>query len=178
MIKYKNDYEKMDNLVISIYQDYGFSSFPIDVFELCKKLGIKLIEYSSFEDDIIKLLMSLSKDGFFIYLSNEPVIIYNDINVRIERIRMTIAHEIKHYLCEDTENDEKSEKTADHFARFLLCPTPYLIFKNINDVIEIKNTFQISYNAATNALNAAERRKVYYGNKIFEYEQLLINLFI
>ena len=43
-------YDELDKLAISIYIDYGIRDFPIDVQELCKKLGVLLIPYSEFEE--------------------------------------------------------------------------------------------------------------------------------
>ena len=38
--------------------------------------------------------------------------------------------------------------------------------------------FGLTYSAAINAHNAIKNRKNYYGNKIFDYEQALVELFI
>ena len=174
----KKDYETMDKLAIDIYLDYGLTTFPIDINDLARKMGVKLIKYSSFDDKQRELLLKKSIDGFFIDSSNGPLIFYND---RIEyqgKINLTIAHELKHYICKDENEDEDSEKLADHFGRFLLCPTPYLIYSGIEDIYEIMDMFGLTYSAAVNASNAATRRKHFHGKKIFEYEQSLIDLFI
>lgn len=174
----KKDYKTIDKLAIDIYVDYGITSFPLDIYGLAKKMGAKLIKYSSFDDDQRELLLKKSNDGFFVDSPKGPLIFYND---RIEyqgKINLTIAHELKHFICKDEKEDEDSEKLADHFGRFLLCPTPYLIYSGIDDIYEIMDMFGLTYSAAINAHNATINRKHYYGNKIFDYEQALVDLFI
>lgn len=178
MNKFSNEYEKIDRLVIDIYHDYNLTSFPINVFDLCKKMGIKLLKYSSFNEEYVNLLKKKSKDGFSFILPNGPIIFYNDYIESDERIRMTIAHEIKHIVCEDKKEDEKVERLANHFARFLLCPTPYLVKFGIDDIFQIMDMFHISYKAARNASGAMLNRVSKFGNKIFNYEKSLVDLFI
>ncbi len=173
----KKDYESMDKLAIDIYLDYDLTIFPIDINDLARKMGVKIIKYSSFDDNQRELLLKKSIDGFFIDSPNGPLIFYND---RIEyqgKINLTIAHELKHYICKDENEDEDSEKLADHFGRFLLCPTPYLIYSNIENIYEVMTVFGLTYSAAENAIKSATRRKRFYGEKIFDYEQSLIDLF-
>lgn len=172
------DYERMDRLAISIYKDYSLNQFPIDIYKLCNKMGIRLYKYSSFDGDNLELLKKKSNDGFYIPTTSGAAIFYNDINPCEERIRVTIGHEIKHFVCNDTGEDDKEEKLADHFARFLLCPTPYLIYFKIFDIFNIMSVFQISYQAARCAHNALLGRQNYYKDKIFDYEKPLIKMFI
>jgi Zn-dependent peptidase ImmA (M78 family) len=171
------DYKRLDKLAISIYIDYNLNSFPIDVFDLAKRMGIKVLKYSAFEGEMQELLLKRSKDGFYSPSPNGPLIFYNDFINNEFKIRMTIAHEIKHYVCQDTEEDnELFEKEAKHFARYLLCPIPYLIFKNILSVFEIMDTFGLSNEAATNALSNVNNRTNRYGDRIFDYEKPLLEL--
>ena len=174
----KKDYEAIDKLAIDIYVDYGITSFPLDIYGLAKKMGVKLNKYSSFDDEQRELLLKESNDGFFVDSPNGPLIFYNDCIEYQGKINLTIAHELKHFICKDEIEDEDSEKLADHFGRFLLCPTPYLIYSGIDDIYEIMEMFSLSYSAAINAHNATKKRKHYYGNKLFDYEQALVDLFI
>lgn len=174
----KEDYEKMDRLVMDIYFDYRINSFPIDIYDLAKKMGVKLIKYSSFDDEQRQLLIKKSDDGFFVNSPNGPLIFYNDLIAYQGKINLTIAHELKHYICKDETEDEDSERLANHFGRYLLCPTPCLIYFGIDNIYEIMNTFGISYSAAQCAISALSNRKVHYGKKIFDYEQSIIDVFI
>jgi len=39
------DYQKMSKLAIDIYKDYNITCFPVNLKEVCNKLGIVLIPY-------------------------------------------------------------------------------------------------------------------------------------
>ncbi len=41
----KKQYDKMTRLALDVLSDYGFFCFPLDVFSLAKKIGMKLIPY-------------------------------------------------------------------------------------------------------------------------------------
>ena len=169
-------FDRLNKLVIDIYIDYNLTSFPIDVFKLAKRMGLKLIKYSSFEKKERELLIKESKNGFYSIAPSGPIIFYNDLIDNKENIRMTIAHEIKHYVDSDCEENETSEKGAKHFARYLLCPIPYLISNKIKDVYEIMTTFGLSYTASTNAQSNVINRVEKYGYQIFDYEKTLLKL--
>lgn len=65
--------------------------------------------------------------GFFVKESKEqpPTIYYNDRFGSKGAIRLTIFHELKHYVFND-ENDDDDD-LADYFARHFMGPTPYLM---------------------------------------------------
>ncbi|MCQ2488156.1 MAG: toxin [Clostridia bacterium] len=175
-----NIYDKLDSLAISLYVDYSINQFPINEKELCNKIGVSLVPYSAYEGKNRDLFLKRSKEGFLSYGINKlnPVIFYNDGNDAIYgNIRQTIFHEIKHFMCEDSENDEIDDDLAEHFGRYLACPTPYLIWKNITDVNEIISTFGVSATIANYVSSSVKNRINKYGHKIFDYEQPLIDLF-
>lgn len=170
------EYEELDKLAIAIYLDYQLNRFPIDVMALSRNMGIQLIPYSAYEEDM-ELLKKKSRDGFYCPRANKPMILYNDRDFSERRIRVTIGHEIKHYVCEDTEDNPEKDPLATHFGRYLLCPTPILIYLGIDDVYTIMEMFDIGYEASGYALRAAENRRLRYKDRIFEYEKPLIELF-
>ena len=57
-------YDEIDKVIIDIYLDYNFTSFPLDEREVCSKLGVDLVAYSEFPADKQLLLMKKSKRGF------------------------------------------------------------------------------------------------------------------
>ena len=69
-----DDYRQMAELAIEIYLDYGIRSFPIDEKELCNKMGILLLPYTEFPEEI----SGISNDAFFIPTtkSNSPMILF------------------------------------------------------------------------------------------------------
>lgn len=172
-----SDYQKMAKLVIDIYKDYNITHFPVNLKEVCNKLGIALIPYSSYSKENRKLLMKRSTDGFFIpYLrGNPPMIFYNDNICSEGRKRFTGFHEIKHIINGDkTEGDIYDEGMADFFSKYFMCPTPYLIAKNITNANIIISTFNVSDEVAYYISNSVKNRISKYGYSIFEYEMPLL----
>lgn len=175
-----NVYDELDGLAISLYVDYNMKVFPINEKELCRKMGVLLVPYSAYEGENRDILLKRSKEGFLSYGATElkPVILYNDGNDAVYgNVRQTIFHEIKHFVYEDDEND-KDDDLAEHFGRYLACPTPYLVWKNITDVNEIISTFGVSATIAGYVASSVKNRINKYGDKIFDYEQPLIDLFV
>lgn len=80
-----------------------------------------------------------SKYGFFVRCTNEnpPTIYYNDKFEPYGAVRLTILHELKHYVFDEDANDEDQDDLADFFGRYFLCPIPYLIMKGIDTENEI-----------------------------------------
>lgn len=172
------EYERIDKLAIDIYVDYELNEFPIDAKTLCKRMGMNLVPYSAYEGENRNVLYKESTEGSFSYGATQlnPVSFYNDGNDSVYgNIRQTILHEIKHYVDED--EDDSEDDLAEHFARYMACPTPYLIWKNITDVNEIISTFGVSATIAGFVSKSVKNRIDKYGNKIFDYEKPLIDLF-
>ena len=169
------DYEQMAQLAIEIYLDYGISEFPIDEKKLCKKMGILLLPYTDFPKEIL----DISNDAFLIPAtkSHSPMILYNDKIVSQGRQRFSIFHEIKHYANGDTNKFNRyDEDMADYFARYMMCPIPILIRREINDIATIMSNYNVSHDAAKNVLTNLKNRRKRYKNKIFDFEMPLINL--
>ena len=103
-------YEEIEDIAADTLEDIGYAKFPIDVFELCKLLDIKVIKYSEINRDIITYAMDLSDDGFSYFNKNinQYIIFYNDIMME-NRIRFTIMHEIGHIMLEHREHSTKNE---------------------------------------------------------------------
>jgi len=181
MYRDSSDYAKLDQLAIDVYLDYGINKFPLDEQEICRKLGISLVPYSAYEDEK-ELLLKKSSKGFLSppFANRKATIFYNDdlsIMKSWGSVRQTIFHEIKHYVNEDYyEDDPEDDDLAEHFGRFFSCPTPYLVKHNITDVNEIISTFDVSSSVAGYAASNVISRMNVYGQRIFDYEQPLIDL--
>ena len=180
MYRSSNDYDKMAQLVIDIFIDYNISGFPIDEKEICRKLGLKLVPYSAYSEQDQILLKKRSPDAFFFYASQytPPTIFYNDKVESYERQRYSIFHEVKHYVNNDSDDCEYNDEMADYFARYIMCPIPYLIKANINDALTLISDHRVSAEAAGYAIKNVRNRKAKYGDRIFDYEQPLIDLLL
>ena len=182
MLRSKEFYKQIRDVIIDIYQDYGIKTFPVDEFELCKKMGIVLVPFSSLEGEELRLAYKKSKDGFYVPRTSEtpPMIYYNDNLEEVMsygRIRYTIFHEIKHFIFDDKEESEENEDGAQYFAKYAMCPIPYLIhnIKKYSDIESIRNDFGVSSIVAEYLLDSVNRRMYRYGNGLFKREVELID---
>ena len=84
MYRSRKDYDRVDKLARDILIDYGTTRFPLDMFDLCKKMGFIVIPYSAYEEDTdsLRLFLKKSKDGFYVPACERmpPRIIYTQIS--------------------------------------------------------------------------------------------------
>ncbi len=139
------------------------SSLPVDLFEICKAEGIRILTYSQ-ANPLIKEMgldaYSLDNDAF----SYGNFIFYNETKPH-HRMRFSIAHEIGHvllhinssrYLDEQTkrsrdeilENISETEAEANAFATRLLCPLCVLQYLNVDSISDIMKFCDVSFSVA------------------------------
>ena len=166
------EYDEIAKVIIQIYIDYDINSFPLDLEMICRLLGVSLIPYSECGPVAKNLLLKKTKKGFFVRGTHEstPTIYYNDYEVTVGEMCYTIAHEIKHYVYDECDDDNEEDDLADYFARFFLCPIPYLIVKGILSQNDIVSHCKVSLWAASNASSAIRNRMSWHGYKMFDYE--------
>ena len=158
------DYEEVDKMASRLRIDYSHLEKRVDIFKLAKQLNMILIKYSSLTEEQLKTIAKSDelKDGFTIIKKvksqYEFYTFYND-QIGTARIRLTIAHEIKHVVFLESNPSEKDEDLANHFARYILAPT-CLVMPYIGKFspMEIIDDFDISFDAACNAYKAAKSR--------------------
>jgi len=168
-------YEEITKTIIDIYLDYDIKGFPIDEKLVCRKLGVALIPYSGFTRKDRALLIKKSQHGFYVpeTANNSPTIFFNDSFESEGAQRLTIFHELKHYVYDDI--DDEDDDLADFFARYFMCPIPYLLLKKIDKPNEIASVCGTSMAAAYNAYSNLRNRREKYGYHLFDYEIQLIN---
>lgn len=170
------EYERMKDLAISIIIDYDIRCYPLDIFDLVKRMGFNLIPYSA-NHDKVGLLLKKSKDGFNYPLSSDwkPTIMYNDkygTHLTPARITQTIGHEIKHLAEGDI--DDSEDDLCDFFSKYLRCPLPYVLYLGINSKFDLISKFEISVEQAGYVIKHLRNRKKKYGNKYFRKELVLL----
>ena len=150
MYRNGNDYDKTARLVIDIYLDYGIAEFPVNAYKICNMLGITLLPYSAFPNDVIEIFRKKSEDSFYVPMTKGtlPKIYYNDAVVSKSRKRYSIFHEVKHFVNSDNSENMYDEDMADYFAKYFMCPIPYLVYNDITDTNEIISKFNVSYSVA------------------------------
>ena len=165
----REEYDSIVDVIIQIYIDYDFT-LPLDLKMVCTRLGVTLIPFS--ECGTKRFSFNTQLKGFYIRGTSDspPTIYYRDCLISRGTSRFTIAHELKHYVFNESSEDEADDELADYFARYILCPIPYLIVKGVTTADEIESHCIVSATAARNAASNILNRQKAYGFKIFDNE--------
>lgn len=184
------DYAEMDRLALNILQDYSLFQFPLDVFYVAEKiLKATIIKYSELTDKKrSELFDALTKKGYenlnkgftvFEKMSNGSIhyiIYYNDSRDNLD-CRYTIAHEIKHIVCNEENPTLEQENLAEYFAKIFIAPKVVALNENKlsqNDIIEYFGLTCIAAEFLSNGLTNRIDKK---GKTFLEkYEEEYINL--
>ena len=172
-------YEEIKKTVIEMFEKYGIKNIPVDCFEICEKLNIKLIPYSKLTETDLEKAKEISKDGFCLLFedrNHEQWYIFYDDTMPEKRIRFTIMHEVAHIVLDHTEHSELAESEANFFAGYALAP-PLVFALEPNDFTEIADRFDLSYECALNAMRSYTKWLKYGPKKLLDYEIHLISLF-
>jgi Zn-dependent peptidase ImmA (M78 family) len=171
-------YDIVDDKALQIRIDYNLFGNNIDIYSLCKKMGLVLVKYSSLNYEQLTIIANkyCLNDVLTITKNNSNYIFYND-NIIESRTRFSLAHEIDHITDTIHPSNKYKEKIADHFARSLLIPKCVLIYENYNDPYKVVADFNVSYSAATYALESALRWKNHPKFKYTEKEIEFLKLY-
>lgn len=156
-------------------------AFPVNPFDLCKQMGIKVERYSDASEEQRNVLLSASKDGLQVVLEvskgvYQTVIYYND-QMPTERIRFTLMHEIAHIILGHQQHSDLAESEANYFARYVLAPPPIIHESHINDFLDLAEMFKLSKECAYNAMRSYFKWLRYGRRKKQEYESALLSRF-
>lgn len=178
-----NRYDEIERAVVELFKENRISKIPIDPFDICERLGINLVAYSSLNIRGQSETMKISKDGFCLLLEVESApsseqwfIFYNDNTCR-ERIRFTIMHEIGHIVLAHTQHSELAESEANFFAKYALAPPPLVYTTQPEDYVDLAEQFDLSQEFAYNAMEFYNKWLRYGGRTFRPYETRLIRLF-
>ena len=168
-------YEDLKQEVANMFTDYNIKGVPINAFELAEKIGLTVIPYSKLLPEQQKGALKFSEDGFSIEQENQWIIYYNDCGRNSARINQTIMHEIAHYLLGHTgDMGPEEEAEAAFFAKYALVSPPLIhCLVESKTMLEVKDYFEISYEAARIAIGNYQKWK-YYGPKSFTKYELQI----
>lgn len=154
-------YEELNREALDLLETYGVTNFPLDVFQLAKKMGICLKPYSSIPLAEFSALEEISEDAFTVspgeYEIGSTFVCFNQ-NANKGRLRQDIAHEIAHIWLEHATSEEPFETEAEYFAAYLLAPIPLIIKYRLKTIREVRGYFEISHEAARIALERASNR--------------------
>lgn len=161
-------FENAKLVITSLIEDYEIR-YPLDLYDLCKKMEFELIPYSKYSEHI-ELFKKHSNDGFSKYHENRKTwtIYYNEEVEPKERIKFTIAHEIGHILLQTSD-----ERLANFFAGYLLAPVILIIEYKLYSEEKIMDYFKVGYKCAKSCLNRVLSRVIHEA-PFTDYEKYII----
>ncbi len=179
-------YEQIKLEVLYMYEECEIEAFPIDCFEIARRLYYHLVPYSCLSDHALRLAMQYSPDGFSTIYQNphtrmyEWYIFYNDYNC-IQRQRWTIFHEIGHIYLGHFEDDfmtyGEKEAEANFFAKYSIAPPPLINIANCKSPMEIADSFYVSDEASTHIFAYYQKWKNYGPIEYEPFEVKMLELF-
>lgn len=142
-------YQKSRNMSWEILFQENVRELPVNIVELCHKLGIAVKYYDKFEQ---------GNDGKCAVINNQPIILVRQ-DCNRQRKRFTVAHELGHIMLghvgryelinrEISPNDNPIEQEANVFASRLLAPACVLWGLKVKSADEISQLCDISPTAA------------------------------
>ena len=147
-------YEEIKKTIAEFLEDYDVKELPIDVFELARKMRIKVV----YATDLMRKHPN-KLDEYFIYSYPHSYVYYDpatlvfivyidDLSCYENRQKFSLAHEIMHILLGHTEQSEVNEAEANYGATYLLAPTSLALLWAekglLLDPIIIKSVFDVS----------------------------------
>ena len=164
----RKDYDRIEEELNILIEDYGVKYFPMDCFEVASLMNIEIKSYSQFSQEDCDFIVSHSEDGFTIFKNKKYVIYYNE-KKNDERIRFTIWHEIAHIHLGHLEKDckisyEQMEEEANHFATHALAPLQFVHRLSLFSPLMLCTVCGVSFELANYVL-------AHYRNA-FQYESI------
>jgi len=179
-------YDEIKHEVLFMFEECEIEAFPIDCFEIARRLFYHLIPYSRLSDYALRLAMQNSSDGFSTIYQNpntgmyEWYIFYNDYNC-IQRQRWTIFHEIGHIYLGHFEDDfmtyEEKESEANFFAKYSIAPPPLVNITNCESPADIANNFYVSGEASVYIFTYFQKWKNYGPLEYEPFEMKMLEQF-
>lgn len=156
-------YQNARNLAWRVLINEKVTALPVDVVDLCRRMGIKVQYYQPKDEN----------DGYCTILLGRPRIFVSS-ECSPERQRFTIAHELGHILLghvgkgklanrEPSGSDNPIEHDANIFASRLLAPACVLWALDARTPEQIAELCRISYQAAS--FRAKRMELLYARNK-------------
>ncbi|MCD7908540.1 MAG: ImmA/IrrE family metallo-endopeptidase [Clostridium sp.] len=137
------DFNKLYEIIITIYTDCGVTEFPIDCFQVVRKCGYRIKRYSELAQKKKEACMRLSPDACLV----KDTLYYQDQNIP-ERTRFSVMHELGHVFLQTS-----VEEAADIFSSHILAPRIMIHRSSCRNAEQIHQTFGLSYMASNRALS-------------------------
>lgn len=178
MLKLHNArYEQIKESVIETFEKYEIDKYPIDCFKLAEKMGFEIIPFSKLDDDQLKAIRFCEGEAIMFIIDDNKYIFFNDINTNLTRQRFSIFHELGHYVLGHKHESDLSRLEANFFASYAIAPLPLVWKTGSNSILKICQTFDVSFDCATNIIYNLENWQRITKNKLKTYEKKLLKLF-
>lgn len=166
-------YEEIKEVVADTIEDAKITSFPFDVFEVARRLDVKLVSYQSLSDKRKNACLSKSEDAFSILIEFENRMewrIYYNQEIGYHRVRFTIMHELGHIMLDHDDGNEVEESEANFFSKHILAPPCIMHKVGIEDYVDIVSNFEVSEEMATYQIEYYDNWLNYGGRDFTECE--------
>lgn len=177
-------YEEIKKEVAYIFEDYNVTSISVDVFEIAKKMNIKVVfaseileknkfkitEYVLYSFPQSYLHYSETEQRFYVYI--------DDVGTKINRQRFSLAHEIMHIRLGHQEQNERNEAEANFGALYMLVPTSLVLLDEefmLQEEYFVKYAFDVSLDVAEISVRYNHNRINYVDLKPKDYEDIINN---
>lgn len=141
-------YEEIQETANCLFEDLGFTEYPVNPFEVARRLMIELKYYSSIPLEDKDFIVSKFEDGYGVKISGLKYTIYLSDEMPKERIKFTLWLEIGHIQLGHYEQNEKSQALmnaeAKAFAKYCIAALPFVTLLNPSDPIELQMAFGLS----------------------------------
>ena len=168
------EYQNTRDAAWRILLDCGVARLPVDLNDICARLGVRVISYREADELIRKRNLTeitRAAEGITFYADDLPVILY-DSTCPVGEIRFTVAHELGHLILahvtpgvisvakrDRLPGRQPKEEAANRFAARLLAPACVLWGLDVHSAGEIGSICRISDRAARS--RAARMRTLY-----------------
>lgn len=173
------DYQNTRNAAWKILLDCGVDSLPVNIDDVCQKLGIRVLSYDVGAEVIERAHLFRAvrhTDGLTFYLKDVPVILFDETR-DLSQVMFTIAHELGHLILNHVQPGTQTtghrgaewkaspeERAANQFAVRLLAPACVLWALDVHTPEEIMRLCHLTQPAAK---VRARRMEVLYQRQRF-----------
>lgn len=166
-------------MTVNLFQHAGIRSIPVDAWSIARRMGIKLVPFSSLTEEQLSAAQSICSGGLKLRFSNQHghetrCILYDDRNP-IGRQRFSILHEIGHIALGHKQDSMLADAEADFFAKYAIAPPMLVHLIKPSDYIDIAQAFGLSDECAYNSMSYYNKWLNIPGYS--EYEYRLIEMF-
>lgn len=170
--------EELRTLAADLIEDFGVTEYPLGIWDLLRRLGVRLIPYSALPAWLRKWTIRCYPDAVTIFPEDfnpaRTIVFYNDAVSR-GHVRFTLAHELAHLVLQHSGTGEDIyEHESDFLANYLLGPAPLVLRDSSLDEHVIKRDFDVSYSCALAIRDRTRKRKQWGPRSFTEYEERIL----